>query len=50
MTHRMTQLNVYKNPNAAAKGFPYLLELQNTLLGDMPITVVAPLGLPHIID
>ena len=46
----MAHLNVYKNPNAAATGFPYLLELQNTLLGDLPTTVVAPLGLPHVID
>lgn len=46
----MAHFSVYKNPNAAAKGFPYLLELQNALLDDLPTTVVAPLGLPHVID
>ena len=46
----MAHLDVYPNPNAAAKGFPYLLELQAGLLGEMPTTVVAPLGLPKIID
>jgi toxin CcdB len=46
----MAHLDVFKNPNASAKGFPYLLELQTGLLGDMPTTVVAPLGLPKVID
>ncbi len=46
----MAHMNVYKNPNVAAKGFPYLLDLQNALLDDMPTTVVAPLGLPNVID
>jgi len=46
----MAHLDVFKNPNAAAKGFPYLLELQSALLGDLPTTVVAPLGLPRVID
>jgi len=46
----MAHLDVYPNPNAAAKGFPYLLELQAGLLGEMPTTVVAPLGLPKVID
>lgn len=46
----MAHLDVFENPNGAAKGFPYLLELQTALLGDMPTTVVAPLGLPKVID
>lgn len=46
----MAHLDVYPNPNSAAKGFPYLLELQAGLLGNMPTTVVAPLGLPKVID
>jgi toxin CcdB len=46
----MAHLDVYANPNAAAKGFPYLVELQTGLLDEMPTTVVAPLGLPKVID
>jgi toxin CcdB len=47
----MAHLDVFKNPNAAkAPGFPYLLEVQTALLGDMPTTVVIPLGLPSVID
>jgi len=47
----MAHLDVFKNPNAArAPGFPYLLEVQTTLLDDMPTTVVIPLGLPDVID
>ena len=46
----MAHLDVYSNPNTGATGFPYLLELQTGLLGDMPTTVVAPLGLPKVID
>ena len=46
----MAHLDIYANPNAAAKGFPYLIELQASLLGEMPTTVVAPLGLPKVID
>lgn len=46
----MAHLDVYPNPNASAKGFPYLLELQADLLRELPTTVVAPLGLPNVID
>ena len=47
----MAQLDVYRNPNARqAPGFPYLLEVQTALLGDIPTTVVIPLGLPAVID
>lgn len=46
----MAHLDVYPNPNASAKGFPFLLELQADLLGELPTTVVAPLGLPNVID
>ena len=47
----MAHLDVYRNPNASqAPGFPYLLEVQTALLGDIPTTVVIPLGLPAVID
>lgn len=46
----MAHLDVYPNPNASAKGFPFLLELQADLFGELPTTVVAPLGLPNVID
>ena len=47
----MAHLDVYRNPNVAqAPGFPYLLEVQSALLGDIPTTVVVPLGLPAVID
>lgn len=46
----MAHLDVFKNPNATSTGFPYLLEVQAGLLGNMPTTVVIPLGLPDVID
>lgn len=47
----MAHLDVYRNPNAKqAPGFPYLLEVQTSLLGEIPTTVVIPLGLPAVID
>ena len=46
----MAHLDVFKNPGATAPGFPYLLEVQTSLLGNIPTTVVIPLGLPDVID
>jgi len=40
----MTQFTAYKNPNkATSKTYPYLLDIQSNLLGDLKTTVVIPL-------
>jgi toxin CcdB len=47
----MPYLDVYPNPNnASAKQLPYLVEIQAGLLGNLPTTVVVPLGLPGVVE
>ncbi len=41
----MSQFSVYKNKNSRTKKtFPYLLDIQSDLLGQLRTTVVIPLG------
>jgi toxin CcdB len=41
----MAQFTVYKNKNTATKKtFPYLLDIQSDLLGQIRTTVIIPLG------
>jgi toxin CcdB len=39
----MARFDVFANPGAGAKAFPYLVELQSNLLDGLDTTVVAPL-------
>ncbi len=47
----MPHLDVYLNRDArTAKSRPYVVELQSSLLDNLPTTVIAPLAKPQSID
>ena len=47
----MASLDVYHNRDArTAKSRPYVIDLQSTLLDDLPSTIIAPLAIPESID
>lgn len=47
----MAYLDIYPNPNqAAARQYPFVVEVQAELLSDMPTAVVIPLGFPDVVD
>lgn len=41
----MAQFDVYENPNTATKkAYPYILDLQNTIISDIATRIVVPLA------
>lgn len=46
----MAQFDVYPNPGRNREQIPFVLDLQANLLGELSTRVVAPLGVPEIVD
>jgi toxin CcdB len=47
----MAQFDVYANPNPdSASIYPYFLDIQSTLLTELPTTVVIPLAVPEMVE
>ena len=45
----MARFDVYRNPGASARDFPYLLDIQHDMFDELPTRVMVPLANPNVV-